>query len=295
MTLKDIRQVEPYIVERSDLYKEAMILYNKILKRFGEEEEQDIGMLVEIKNGVLYGTIVYEIADKDTKEKTLDLLHSLVPMYLEDRNVIYRVSKTFRGYNFVNFQIYDYDISKDMPSTIAPLNTELDSDFEYRKNPYGKVGAGILFICEEDNTLLLMHRSGDVEEPYTWGVPGGAVIGEGFHDWYFDVEPYTDEELWDGAKRETYEECGEIPPNLSDDQIRHVFDFRRGDFLFRDFVVVISKEQKDNWDIDVDTAPDAWENIDFGWFTLETLPRPLHMGVKFIFSHLGLGYLSQED
>lgn len=50
-----------------------------------------------------------------------------------------------------------------------------------RKNPtfWGKAGAGIFFTCEEDNTVFLMHRSRDVEQPFTWGIPGGSVSGEG--------------------------------------------------------------------------------------------------------------------
>lgn len=157
-----------------------------------------------------------------------------------------------------------------------------------RPNPWGKVGAGILFVCEEDDTILLMHRSGSVMEPYTWGVPGGAVIGEGYHDWYFEVEPYTDEQLWEGAQRETWEECGSLPPNLNKSQIEDYFDFKKGDFVFRDYVVKLTKAQKDAWRIDIENAKDAWENIDWGWFRLEDLPSPLHPGVHFIFDNLGI-------
>jgi 8-oxo-dGTP pyrophosphatase MutT (NUDIX family) len=157
-----------------------------------------------------------------------------------------------------------------------------------RSNPWGKAGAGILFVCEEDGTMLLMHRSGSVEEPYTWGVPGGAVIGEGYHDWYFDVEPYTDEQLWEGAQRETWEECGSLPPSLNVSMVEDYFDFKKGDFIFRDFVVNLTKAQKDAWRIDIKNAQDAWENVDWGWFSLEDLPSPLHPGVRFIFDNLGI-------
>ena len=45
----------------------------------------------------------------------------------------------------------------------------------YRSNPefYGKAGAGILFFCQ--NQVLLLERSPNVQEPGTWGIPGGAI------------------------------------------------------------------------------------------------------------------------
>ena len=69
---------------------------------------------------------------------------------------------------------------------------------------------------------------------------------------------------------------------------KHIFDFTKGEFVFRDFVVTLSKAQKDAWRINIKEAKDSWENIGFGWFTLEDLPHPLHNGVRFIFQHLGV-------
>lgn len=290
MAIKDIRQVHPYTVERDFRYKEAMLLYRKLLKALNEEYEEDIGMLVEPRENALYVTITYEIADKYTKRKGIEKMHNLIPEYLLESGILYSMTRPHQDLNCISFEIHDYKIPQTSPPTIADLDADLDDDFGYRQNPWGKVGAGILFVCEEDDTMLLMHRSGNVEEPFTWGVPGGAIIGEGWHDWHFDVEPYTDKELWEGAKRETWEECGDLPPHLSDTQIKHIFDFKKGDFVFRDFVVVITKEQKDNWDIDLEMAVDSWENNDFGWFSLNNLPHPLHMGVRFIFMHLGIDY-----
>lgn len=46
-----------------------------------------------------------------------------------------------------------------------------------RRNPEfrGRAGAGMLFTCEDDNTVFLMHRSRYVEQPGTWGLPDPAL------------------------------------------------------------------------------------------------------------------------
>ena len=158
-----------------------------------------------------------------------------------------------------------------------------------RHNPqyWGKTAAGILFTCEEDNTVMLMYRSRHVDQPHTWGIPGGSVEGEGHYDSEeMSEKEYEDELLWEGAKTEVYEECGSLPPRLSDANIVTHVDYRDGNFLYRNFVVNLTLAQKRGWDIDIENAPDAWENEGWDWFDVNRLPAPLHFGAIYLLEKL---------
>ena len=160
-----------------------------------------------------------------------------------------------------------------------------------RSNPeyWGRTAAGILFTCEQDNTIMLMFRSLDVQEPHTWGIPGGAVDGEGYYDSdRMTAQEYEDRILWKGAKMEVVEECNELPPGMSASDIVTTVDYRDGNFLYRNFVVNLTLEQKRGWDIDIEEAEDAWENDDWGWFNVDNLPSPLHFGVVNLLRELEL-------
>ena len=158
-----------------------------------------------------------------------------------------------------------------------------------RKNPehyWGRGGAGILFVCREDDTVLLMLRSGDVEQPYTWGIPGGSVRGEGMYSRRGGATPgITDDQFWRGAKQETIEECGSLPPNFSDSSLVAQFDYVDGSFCYRNFVCDISRADKLQWDIELN-----WENDEYAWVRAGELPRmpDLHFGSVFVLRQFGL-------
>ena len=162
-----------------------------------------------------------------------------------------------------------------------------------RTNPeyWGRTAAGILFTCVEDDTMLLMYRSADVDEPFTWGIPGGAVTGDGWFDSdRMTVQAYEDRTLWDGAKEEVVQECSSLPYALKESDIVTTFDFRDGSFLYRNFVIDLTLQQKRNWKIDIVNAEDDWENDDWGWFHPHALPRPLHFGVRDLLDFLNVSY-----
>jgi hypothetical protein len=145
----------------------------------------------------------------------------------------------------------------------------------YRENPirYGKAGAGIMFFCE--NQILLLLRSPAVEEPGTWGIPGGSVAGEG----WFESTAHTKVDLdidvfWNGALGETREELGSVPTSI--EPFDHVI-FKEGGFIYVTFLVRISPLQKDRWDFTFN-----WENTDADWFDIDDLPDDLHFGVQYV-------------
>jgi 8-oxo-dGTP pyrophosphatase MutT (NUDIX family) len=136
---------------------------------------------------------------------------------------------------------------------------------------WGNAGAGILFFCQ--GQCLLTLRSTLVEEPLTWGIPGGSVSGEQHIDSSEErVVSLSIDTYFSGALKEVAEELGSIPENLK------IFDkviYREGGFTYVTFLVSIPS--KDNWNIVLDE-----ENLDAKWFPVDALPPDLHFGVKYI-------------
>lgn len=151
-----------------------------------------------------------------------------------------------------------------------------------RRNPefWGRAGAGILFTCDDDNTVFLMLRSQDVEQPGTWGIPGGSVDGEGFYDSNMGASRPTDRTFWTGAQCETIEECGSLPEGI---EVVDTIDFVSGSFVYRNFICNIPLASKRAWTSSISLN---WENDGFDWFDLGSLPSDTHFGVDYIFENL---------
>jgi 8-oxo-dGTP pyrophosphatase MutT (NUDIX family) len=121
------------------------------------------------------------------------------------------------------------------------------------KEFWGSRGAGIMPICPTTGNILLVLRGPQVNEPGTWGIPGGAIDGN--------------ESFGSAAKRELQEELsysGQV-------EIHPAFQFQKGTFTFQNFFGVVPEE----FEVQLD-----WENEDHGWFALNALPSPLHFGTK---------------
>lgn len=118
---------------------------------------------------------------------------------------------------------------------------------------WGNRGAGILLIAKDTGRLLLVLRSKYVNEPGTWGIPGGKIDDE--------------ESPNSAALREAQEELGYS--GTIDTIPAHVF--KAGNFRFYNFLGVIPTEFKPTLN---------WENSDANWFSLSDLPSPLHFGVQ---------------
>lgn len=122
-------------------------------------------------------------------------------------------------------------------------------------------GAGIFFVCTEDNTALLIRRSPEVSEPGTWGISGGNLKeGESFAR---------------GAIRETYEELGSIPRG----RIVEVRKNTGESWKFAIFVADISWKQKKVWSAKIRLNH---ESDQFKWFRLNDFPPNLHSAISVI-------------
>lgn len=128
---------------------------------------------------------------------------------------------------------------------------------------WGSQASGILF--KHDNKVLLLYRSGWVMDPYTWGVPGGAVPVDS------DGNPM---DVKESALKETEEEIGGIP-SYSDTGKKTVK--QKGSFKYTTFLFEVEEE--------FDPLLNN-EHTDYGWFSIEDLPAKIHLGVKWSIDQL---------
>ena len=123
---------------------------------------------------------------------------------------------------------------------------------------WGREGAGVLIIAE-DGRVLLLKRSSSVDQPGTWGIPGGA-LQEG------ETDP------WKGAMQELREETG---LSVSGKKLGK-YVFKSGAFRFTTFIIQVDVDAADRMRPRLD-----WENTDWGWFDAQTIKSiPLHFGVQ---------------
>lgn len=119
---------------------------------------------------------------------------------------------------------------------------------------WGKQGAGCMVVCPKTHRWLLNLR-GEVEQPGTWGVWGGAVD--------------DGEALLDAAVREFREEsmCG-VPIRIPSEE--PIYVFRKDKFSYSTFIVEVDREF---------AVRPSKETADAQWFPLDALPDNLHFGV----------------
>lgn len=120
---------------------------------------------------------------------------------------------------------------------------------------YGSRGAGCLVVARSTGRLLLPLRSGEVQEPGTYGVWGGAV------------DPGLTPEQ--AALRELRQESGldhrgELVPLM-------VYAPEGSSFRYHNFLVVVDEEFEPVLNEEHDLAV---------WASLDALPKPLHFGVE---------------
>ena len=162
-----------------------------------------------------------------------------------------------------------------------------------RQNPneyWGRGGAGVLFTCSEDGTVMLMLRSPFVAQGLTWGIPGGAIDGDGWFTVPFpvDTEIEKDSSLFvEGAMKEVIEECGSLPPNFSRDKFVEYYDYYDRGFRYRNFVYDLTLAEKREWlpTIEERVSQD-WESERVEWFAIDDLPKDLHFGATFVITSL---------
>ena len=146
---------------------------------------------------------------------------------------------------------------------------------------YGKAGAGILIVCKEDNTCLLLKRSSSVEQPGTWGISGGAVSkDEGYYS-NNDIKKDDSLDFEDTAFRESNEELfsnGILDIRNIEKEYIATTEFMDGNFKYKTFIYNVTLAVKK---IITSNMSLNWENNAAKWFSLSSLPSNLHFGVQF--------------
>lgn len=120
---------------------------------------------------------------------------------------------------------------------------------------------GAIFVCTETKRVCLFLRSTKVSSPNTWGFVGGKINPE--------------EIIIDGIHREIQEEMGFMPPHSKILPI-DVYKSMDNNFMYYSVVVLVEKE----------FCPVLnHENSGYGWFDINSLPKPLHAGAKTVLTH----------
>ena len=128
---------------------------------------------------------------------------------------------------------------------------------------WGSEAAGLLLVERHSHRVLLVKRSMSVQDPGVWAVPGGRV------------EP--GQSLYAAARTEVVEELGSLPFI----RLRYQDTYRSGGFTYVTFVATVDDAVAQEWQIELD-----WENDDYGWFSLDKLPTPLHPNVQRVLNEL---------
>lgn len=135
-------------------------------------------------------------------------------------------------------------------------------DVGFVDGKWGRAGSGLLFTTGE--TILLLKRSGSVEQPGTWGIPGGAI-------------PEEDGKLMDAltsARKEAGEEGGSLPKHKIVDK----YVFRDGSFTFTTFVARVDRQF---------TPLLNWESDAYDWVSRDEVHKlRLHPGVTELLKHV---------
>ena len=193
----------------------------------------------------------------------------------EDISSIYLLESVFASEDFKVLSSKKIDIG------ILKLAKDIS---KFAATYYGKGGAGLLLVCKEDGTALLLKRSRSVEQPFTWGIPGGALSrGEGWHGSEDSEigENISDDEFQETAFREAEEELfSRSSTSLNWDEMTFIgqTDFVDGSFTYRTFVYDIPLSEKKRISSNLSLN---WENDKAKWYSLSDLPSNLHFGVEF--------------
>lgn len=123
--------------------------------------------------------------------------------------------------------------------------------------------AGMLFICPEDKTILLLKRSKNSSSPETWSLPGGRADDD-------------DKSTLDTAKREAKEELNSLPKNK---KLLGSHLIERDGKDYKVFLYSISKKEKDEWDSKIKLDK---ENQKYKWFKIKKLPENQHLDLSWV-------------
>jgi len=211
--------------------------------------------------------------ESSPEEILSSLLHELAHAYLEstgtNEDLDYRqeeelVESFARRYEDVPARALAW-----LQSVVAeqPRTATRGRDSEYRDigftetGRWGNQGSGCLFTTGD--RILLLRRSMDVEEPGTWGLPGGAIPEEAGQP----MDPLK------SAINEAREELSAVPPHQVVDQVV----YREQGFRYTTFICSVDESAQDL------EFRMNWENDDWRWVGREELAElDLYFGVEFV-------------
>lgn len=131
-------------------------------------------------------------------------------------------------------------------------------------------GAGVLVVAQTTGRVLLQKRSNSGSEVGTWACFGGLLKAR--------------ETPREGALRELREETGFAGGFL---RYRKIYEYRAGDFVYHNFLMVVPSEFEPRLNAESDAA--AWSP------TIGTaLPRRRQTGAALLPLHFGLEALVQD-
>jgi colicin import membrane protein len=128
-----------------------------------------------------------------------------------------------------------------------------------------RFAAGMIVFAQSTGRMLLLLRSQRVSEPLTWDIPGGMCNSGA-----------VDEPLLQCAIREFAEETQS--PYEPRGPLSPFFVLNRSDLSYSTFIGYVPHEFEAELD---------WEHEGYGWFSLDSLPMPLHYGVQSVLEHAG--------
>lgn len=143
----------------------------------------------------------------------------------------------------------------------APPRKEAGDEKHYaardRTGFFGEQGAGCLFMAKSTGRVLIVFRSIEVDQEFTWGNCGGA----------YDSDK---ERPVEAARREAYQETG----YKGSSKIIPLFVFRKDDFRYHNYLAVVDDEFSPNT---------GWEATQHVWRDIGDWPNPLHFGLEALF------------
>lgn len=128
--------------------------------------------------------------------------------------------------------------------------------------------AGLLFVCLEDQTILLTKRSKEMSSPGAWDIPGGQHSDE-------------DQNSKDTANREAKEEIDALPQNRKFIG-KHVLNNDNKNYII--YIYSVSQKEKENWTpkIKLDHESETYK-----WFPHDKLPKNTHLDLNWIKDKVG--------
>jgi len=159
---------------------------------------------------------------------------------------------------------------------VASFIDQVLLEAQQKTTHWGVGGAGIVFVCPEEQKVFLQKRSKNTHNGAgQWAFPGGGIHPSGNKERFWSVPipveyvlPDNGPVFYQQALVEVAEECGSVPPHKVIDS--YLYEDRG--FKYRTFVVAVSPDVKQNWNIHP-RADHAWESEKMAWFTPEQFAR----------------------